>query len=192
MLFLVLLSLAASSQTHTEPYSVKTDRLGETVGEWRTNNPHVDSCQNNTVDDHPGSEIDPDLMFCIPRSGFADGSLTFAAAPLLSETAWFYKGSMYKVELTLKNSFGLPDIMTGLRAKFGVPTSKEKTPLQNGFGARFQRDKWTWTNGISTVELVYSDAPNDYPSITFTLDTINKEVGDRIKRAQQARARSDT
>jgi hypothetical protein len=186
----IALSVSCPAQTPPKPYTVKSDVLGETLKDWKGNNPQIDHCENNTVDNRAGSEADPDVMFCIPRAGLPD-NLTFAAAPLLEETAWFYKGSLYKLEIVLENRFGLPDVMTGLQAKLGDPATRESAPLQNGFGAKFEQEKWGWTNGVSSAELVYSDASNDHPAITFALDEPNKEVDARITRAQQEKARSD-
>lgn len=186
-----MLVMAASSQSAPEPYSVKADKLGEALTEWKANNPQVDKCNNNTVDNRPDSAVDPDVIYCFPRSLQDGQSLTYATAPLLTETAWFYNGRLYKVEMTLFSSAWLTNVMTGLAEKFGAPAGRETTPLQNGFGARFEQERWTWTNGVSTVELMYSNAPSNCPDVTFTLDSPNKDVTDRQKQAERLKARSD-
>ena len=187
---IVLSTTYAAPQGQPEPYSIKLDKLGENLSQWLANNPDFDYCDNNTVDNRPGSAIDTDVVYCFPRI-HDDKRLTYGSAPLLTETVWFYKRSLYKLEMTLRSRFGLADAMPALEAKFGEPSGREVTWMQNGFGAKFERSRWTWTNKLSTVELVYSDAPDDYPTITVTLDAANKEVSDRIKRAEQTRARSD-
>jgi hypothetical protein len=191
-LLIAFSAVPSAPQIQPEPYSVKADKLGETLTAWKTNNPRLDKCENDTVDNRIGSAVDPDVVYCIARSWEDDQNLTFATAPLLTETAWFYKGSLYKVEMTLLNRFGLPDVMAGRGTKLGAPSGRETTPMQNGFGASFEEDRWTWANKVSTAELVYTDAPDDCPQVTFTLDAPNKEVTDRQKQVEEGKARSDT
>lgn len=233
-ILVILMTIAAMAQ---EPYSVKADKLGETLDEWRANNisslttpfttegcpglidqgnsiksdqkqfnkflkehrgqvmrcadlkKSLDKvCSNDTVTNYPGAPVDPDVVFCFPPSG---DNLTFANAPLLSETSWFYKGHLYKLEMTLRNTFGLPDLMTALGEKFGKPASHQTTQLQNGFGAQFEQDVFNWNNGVSTVELSYVLKPDQSPTLKFTLDAPNREVTERQKVASQKKATSD-
>ena len=238
-LVLGIVVLIAATAFAQEPYSIKADKLGETLGDWRNNNiadlttPFASEgcpalidqltaikgagdkpynkflkdhraqvlrcadlkqsldkiCSNDTVTNYPGSPVDPDVVYCFPPSG--DNNLTFANAPLLSETSWFYKGHLYKVEMTLRNTFGLPDLMTALGEKFGKPASHEVTQLQNGFAAQFEQDVFKWNNGVSTLELSYSLKPDECPTVVFTLDAPNREVTERQKNASQRKATSD-
>jgi len=175
-----------AQQKTAAPYSIKNDKLGESLAAWNANNGRAD-CDNNTVDGRYGSAVDPDVLFCHPS-----GKLTFANEDVTSETAWFYKGRLFKLEMALYNMLRLPPVMTALKEKFGEPSSHEATPLQNGFGARFEFHTWRWTNGISTIELAYSNASmREPPIVIFTLDSINNEITERQQKAKAAKASSD-
>jgi len=186
-----VLSTTALSQSAPEPYSVKADKLGETITEWKANNPRLNHCQNSTINDKVGAALDPDVVYCLPRASGDEPDLTYATAPLVSEVAWFYRGTLYKLELPLRSTARLALVMAALGEKFGTATEKETTPLQNGFGAKFVQERWTWKNGVSTLQVVYSDAADSCPAITFTLDAPNKEVTDRWEQTEGSKARSD-
>jgi hypothetical protein len=109
----------------------------------------------------------------------------------LSETAWFYKGRLFEVEIILRHWSDRSLVITALGEKFGTPSSHEIKPLQNGFGAHFEAHTWRWTNGISTIELAYEDAPEDYLIVTFALDNIYKEIKDRRQKYKANKARTD-
>jgi hypothetical protein len=176
----------AQQHAMAEPYSVKADKLGETLAEWKANNP-ADYCNNDTVDGLANSAVDPDVIFCSPS-----GTRTYADQEELSESASFYKGHLFRVQIFLYNMLRLPPVMTALKEKFGTPSGHEATPLHNGFGARFDAHKWRWTNGVSTIELAYIDEPGpDCPIVTFTLDSIYKEIKDRQQKYKATKTRSD-
>jgi len=190
MAFFIVLTVAASSQSTPEPYAVKSDKLGESITQWKVNNPRLDDCRNSTIGDRPGAASDPYVVYCSPR-GAEEESLTYATAPLLTEIAWFYKSALYKVEMPLHSRARLSQVMTGLEEKFGAPSGRETTPFQNGLGARFEQEGLTWKNGVSTIEIVYSNSPGNAPVLTFVLDAPDKEVTKRWKEADGSKARSD-
>jgi hypothetical protein len=168
----IALCLTCSSQKQPEPYSVKADKLGESLDAWRANNPHVDVCDNNTLDSRLGSAADPDVVYCLARAGEEQ---TFATAPLTGITAWFFKGQLFRLEMDVWNRNWSDTVLLALIDKYGAP-KVEEVPLENGFGARFSMSIYTWKNEVSTI---------------VTLDAFNKGVTNRTKQAAQKKARSD-
>ena|SRR5271165_863859 len=195
LLFLTLSVIAASmtafSQSAPQPYSLKADRLGETLTQWTANNPRFYRCDRASVDDLPDSTVDPRFVYCLTRRWEQGQNFTYATTPLLTETAWFYKGSLYKVEMTLLTASGIKEVLTGLRWKFGKPAVRETTRTQNGFGVRLEQKRLTWTNRVSTLELTYSNAQADHPNVLFTLNSSDKDVINRAKQTERTKASSD-
>lgn len=183
--------MTALSQSAPQPYSVKADKLGESLMEWRANNPRFDKCEKYAVDDLSDSSIDRKLVYCVTRRWEQGQNFTYATTPLLTETAWFYKDSLYKVDLTLLTDAGIREVITGLTWKFGKPVGRETTRTQNGFGVRSEHKRLTWTNQVSTLELTYSNAQADHPHVLFTLNALDKGVTDRAKQTERAKARLD-
>lgn len=183
--------MTAFSQSSPQPYSLKADRLGETLMEWKANNPRFDECDKYRIDDLPDSAIDPKLVYCVTRRWEDGQNFTYARTPLLTETAWFYKNSLYKVEMTLLTDAGIGDVITALKRKFGKPAGSKTTWRENGFGVRFERKRLTWTNRVSTLELTYSNASSDHPEVLFTLNALDKDRVNRAKRNERTNARSD-
>jgi len=118
MAFFIVLTVAASSQSTPEPYAVKSDKLGESITQWKVNNPRLDDCRNSTIGDRPGAASDPYVVYCSPR-GAEEESLTYATAPLLTEIAWFYKSALYKVEMPLHSRARLSQVMTASKRSLG-------------------------------------------------------------------------
>jgi hypothetical protein len=176
LIFIAILALGAHAQraNDLEPYSVKGDKLGETAAEWLASDPaHKNWACGEAL--HKG---------------------TYAEVLLASESVFFvargHKLILYKVEMNLWNDMYLPRIMTALRDKFGTPAAHEVTSLQNTDGAALDRSMWRWTNGLSSVELVYAlGAPNDVPALTFTLDSPSEEVEKREDKKKDDAARND-
>jgi hypothetical protein len=189
ILLFVALAITACAQSAPEPYSVKADQLGETLTQWKANNPRSDECDNITVDDRSGSTLVPNVVYCLNWE--TGQNFTYATAPLLVETAWFYKDSLYRVDMTLASTEGLTDVMTGLRQKFGKPVEQETTRTHNSFGGTLEQKRFTWTNRLSTLELIYSDTLDDHPHVTFTLDPANSDATRHAKQTEKARARAD-
>jgi hypothetical protein len=170
------LNLSCCAQDPSEPYAVGGDRLGETLTEWKANNPDLDICRNKTHERGERASVDHDVVYCVPRPGADGAPLSFAGATLLAETAWFYKGSLFKIEITLRNKTGLADVMNFLRARLGTQTGRGRTPFRDGFGFRFEQFTWIWRNKVSTAQLTLSNTPDDSPQIIFTLDSVNNNV----------------
>jgi hypothetical protein len=94
--------------------------------------------------------------------------------------------------MNLWNDMYVPRIMRALRDKFGVPAAHEVTSLQSAGGSGFDRSTWRWTNGVSSVELLYAlGVPDDIPALTFTLDGPAEEVEKREGRKKDNAARND-
>jgi hypothetical protein len=184
-----LLALTAAAQSPPSPYSVKADRLGETVMEWTRNNPESAKCDNTARDDLPRSGDRTWAAYCLNRSAKTTEGFTYGTAPLLMQAAWFHNDSLYRVEMTLLSDESLPDLMSALKQKFGKPVSKRTTRVQNGFGSQFQEKRLTWTNKISTLELTYSTVPGRRPSLAFTLEAPRDDA--QSKRAQTTKACAD-
>ena len=159
--------------------------------EWTANNPRFDKCDNSALDDLSDSALDPKLVYCVTRRWKEEQNFTYATTPLLTETAWFYKDSLYKVEMTLLTDAGISGVITRLKWKFGKPAGRESTRTQNGFGARFEHKRLTWKNRVSTLELIYSSASGDHPDLTFTLSPPNQDVIGRAKQTERTKASSD-
>ena len=202
---LAVLSLAigtgAQQAAAPEPYSVKGDKLGETSAEWLASNPNHKTW---TCGDVSGI-AEGKTVYCF--SGIfelvkmgdtyqpsSDG--TYAGGLLQDESVSFVakdgKLILYQIEMTFDNQFCLTPLMPALSDKFGSSPEHRVTPLQNAFGAQFERTTWKWTNGVTSLELVYAlGVPHDHPSVTFTLDTLFKEVKGRQDKAEHNKARSD-
>jgi len=191
VLLFIAVCVTAFSQSAPQPYSVKADKLGEALTQWKANNPRFDKCGNNMLDDLSDSAVDPSLLYCLARRWEQGQNFTYADASLLSETAWFYKNSLCKVEITLLSDAGLSDLMAALKKKFGKPAGRETTRTRNGFGVISEHVRLNWTNRVSTVELTYSNAINDRPQVTFTLNATSWNLTDRAKRSEQTRAQLD-
>jgi hypothetical protein len=189
ILIFVALATFARAQSAPEPYSVKADQLGETLTQWKANNPRSNECDNITVDDRSSSTLVPKVVYCLNWE--TGQNFTYATAPLLIETAWFYKDSLYRVDMTLASVEGLTHVMTGLREKFGKPVERETTRTQNSFGGTLEQKRFTWTNRLSTLELTYSDTLDDHPHVTFTLDPPDSDATRRAKQTERAKARAD-
>ncbi|HZQ95287.1 MAG TPA: hypothetical protein VFA67_09795 [Candidatus Sulfotelmatobacter sp.] len=190
LLLLILVgTITAVAQSTPTPYSVKADKLGETVVEWEANNPRSARCDDTVLEDFHYSGAGAWIAYCLSRDLHSDHSFTYGAAPLLTQTAWFYNGSLQKLDLTLVSSDALSDIIAGLKAKFGKPASKQTVRLQNGFGSRFEQKRWTWTNRLSVLDFIYSSVPGDRPRITFTLTAPGNETQSR--QDQRAKACAD-
>jgi hypothetical protein len=198
LLAILALALGASAQQTAapEPYSVKSDKLGETSAEWLASDPNH---KNWTCED--GSHTAEGKPFtCFWESGYIPGKITlvtYAGMELLKQSASFVakdgKLVVYKVELTFCNGDGYEaTLISALDEKFGTASHKV-TLLQNGFGATSNEDTWTWSNGISTVTLDYILPEPIYhsPVVTFTLDALAREIQVRQDKAAQRKARSD-
>ena len=184
-----LLALTAAAQSPPQPYSVKADRLSETVMEWTRNNPASAKCDGTALDDPPRSGDRTWVAYCLNRDARDTEGFTYGTAPLLMQTAWFHNDSLYRVEMTLLTDEALPDLISALKQKFGKPVSKQTTRVQNGFGSLFEEKRLIWTNKVSTLELTYSTVPGRRPSLAFTLDA--PRDGAQSKRAQTSRACAD-
>lgn len=168
ILFAMVLSFSCSAQVPPNPYAVKDDRLGETLMEWKANNLDLDSCTTQNL--NGDSRISSDIVSCSPRPGLDGQTLSFAGVPLLMETAWFYKGNLYKVEMILASRRGVPSVMASLIQNLGTHSAKESKASRDGFGFRFDQKSWTWRNKVSTVEFKFSNSVNASPQVTFTLN----------------------
>jgi hypothetical protein len=202
LLAVLALVLGASAQqvVNPEPYSVKGDKLGETAAEWLASNPtHKDWDCGDASGMAEGKTID---CSCLPWLRTAEkgkpyprrADETYAGASLvLTSVSFVWRESkliLYKVEM----GFGKSDstmLMSALVDKFGTPASQVVVPLQNGFGAKFEMNMLNWTNGVSSVEFVYTDAPDQSPMLTFTLDGPAKELKEKQDKAAHNKAHSD-
>src|SRR3954453_2110582 len=126
----LLPALAAAAQSPPSPYSVKADRLGETVMEWTRNNPESAKCDKTALD-LPRSGDRTWVAYCLNRSAKDTEGFTYGTAPLLMQAAWFHNDTLYRVEMTLLSDESLPDLMPALKQKFGKPASKRTTHVQN-------------------------------------------------------------
>lgn len=182
---------SAQRASNLEPYSVKGDKLGETAAQWLASDPVHKSWTCGDVLHLPeGKTTDCTTL------GWAIDKGTYAEALLSSESVFFVakqgKPILYKVEMKLWNDMYVPRIMGALRDKFGAPTAHEVTSLQNAKGSGFDRSTWRWTNGISSVELVYTlGVPHEIPALTFTLDGPTGEVEKLEKKKRDDAARND-
>ena len=183
---------ANAQQTNSlEPYSVKGDKLGESAAEWLASDPvHKAWTCGNVLHLPEGKTTECTTL------GWAIDKGTYAEALLSSGSVFFVakdgKLILYKVEMNLWNDMYVPRIMRALRDKFGVPAAHEVTSLQSAGGSAFDRSTWRWTNGVSSVELVYAlGVPDDIPALTFTLDGPAEEVEKREGRKKDNAARND-
>jgi hypothetical protein len=185
---IVAATVMAFAQTSQQPYSVKGDRLGETLSEWSNNNPSADRC-DETVLDLPRDADHSWLAYCLTRGPKQSDTFTYGTAQLRTQSAWFHNGKLYKVEMSFLNNESVPELLAGLKQKFGRPSSKQTSHLQNGFGSQFEEKRIRWTNKVSMLELVYSTVPGNYLRLTFTLDVPKGEA--QWKRQQTMRACAD-
>ncbi len=181
----------AQQENNLEPYSVKGDRLGETAAEWLASDPVHKAWTCGDVLHLPEGKTTECTTL-----GWAIDKGTYAEALLSSGSVFFVakdgKLILYKVEMNLWNDMYVPRIMRALRDKFGMPTAHEVRSLQNDGGSTFDRSTWRWTNGVSSVELVYAlGVPNDIPALTFTLDGPAEEVEKREDKKKDDAARND-
>jgi len=193
-LALLVLALGASAQqaAKAEPYSVKGDKLGEIAAEWLASNPaHKDWTCGDVSDIAEGKTVDCSNLLLplhvphVPEDTYAGTSVLYESVSFVAKDS---KLILYKIEIHLYNPFGL----TALWDKFGTPSEHKVTSLQNAFGAQFERNTWKWANGVTSLELVYAlGAPDDRPSLIFTLDVLSREVEERQDKAEQKKARSD-
>jgi hypothetical protein len=197
ILFLAFIFQRAGAQQTAapEPYSIKADKLGEIGAEWLASDPtHKDwKCMDvaQVVDGKP--------IPCLwERAVYPKVEVvTYAGLELTNQEASFVKKDgkvvLYQVKLQFCNGDGYEaTLIAALNEKFGTASHKI-TPLQNGFGATITEDTWTWTNGVSTVTLDYTTPEPTYhsPVVTFTLDSLAREIQERQDKAAQKRARSD-
>ena len=179
-------------RTAVEPYSVKADKLGETIEAWMTNYPK-DKC--GRFGDSGWGTIIPGEQVCNAKDIFVKETY---ANTSVNHLAFFYQGRLYRVELRTCYECAL-GISTALHDKYGVPTSTETEMLTNGFGAQVPRLIFVWTNGISTV--TYRGHDNSRPSfiaepldssiIVFTLDEVDKKITKVKSGTDSVKARSD-
>lgn len=187
-LFVVLaISAVTSAQISPMPYSVKGDRLGESLSEWTNNHPFSHRC-DETLLDLPGDEHSW-MAYCLTREPHHGDSFTYANRLLLTEEAWFHSGKLYRIAVNFLNDEPLPDLLRGLKQKFGKPYSHKTSHLQNGFGSQFEEKRVTWTNKLSMLELIYSTVPGNHARLIFTLDVPRTEA--QWKREQITRACAD-
>lgn len=86
----------------------------------------------------------------------------------------------------------LSSLVPALQDKFGTPAAHNTTPLQNAFGATFERNTWEWKNSVSSIQLVYAlDAPDDIPVLTLTLDGPARKVRENEERQKADAAKKD-
>jgi hypothetical protein len=196
IMFLGFVQRAGAQQAAApEPYSIKADKLGEIAAEWLASDPtHKDwKCtdMSHVVDGEP--------MTCSwERAVYPKVEVvTYAGLELTNEGASFVgkdgKLVLYQVELKFCNGDGYEaTLISAFNEKFGTASHKV-TPLQNGFGATITEDTWMWTNGVSTVTLDYTTPEPTYhsPVVTFTLDSVAREVQERQDKTAQKKARSD-
>jgi hypothetical protein len=178
-----------------EPYSIKADKLGEIAAEWLVSDPtHKDwKCTDmaHAVDGKP-------ITCSWERAAYPKVEVvTYAGLELTSQGASFVgkdgKLMLYQMELKFCNGDGYEaTLISVFNEKFGTASHKV-TPLQNGFGATITEHTWMWTNGVSTVTLDYTTPEPTYhsPVVTFTLDSLARDIQERQDKAAQKKARSD-
>ena len=186
ILLSILLAFTAAAQSPPQPYSVKADRLSETVMEWTRNNPGSAKCDRTALDELPRTGDRTWVAYCLNRDARNTEGFTYGTAPLLMQTAWFHNESLYRVEMTLLSEEALPDLMSALKQKFGKPASKQTTRVQNGFGSLFEEKRVIWTNKVSTLELTYSTVPGRRPSLAFTLDAPRDAAQSKLAQTTKA------
>jgi hypothetical protein len=181
----------AQEANRMEPYSVKGDRLGESAADWLASDPvHKAWTCASVLHVAEGKTAECSTL------GWAIDKGTYAEALLSSESVFFVardnKLILYKVEMNLWNDMYVSPIMRALRDKFGMPTAHEVTSMEGAGGGSVDRSTWKWTNGVSSVELVYAlGVPNDIPAVTFTLDDPANEVERREGKRKNEAARND-
>lgn len=78
----------------------------------------------------------------------------------------FLDGKLYEINITgSKNLLG--DIMDGLTAKFGEPTSKVDDTTQNKAGATFPHMERSWLNPVASIHLETPYTKIDNLNVTF-------------------------
>ena len=188
LLTIVAISVMACAQSSTVPYSVKADRLGESLSEWTNNNALAERC-DEAVAELPRQAEHSWSAYCLKRDSRHTDMFTYGTAQLLTERAWFHNDKLYRIELTFLNDNSLPDLMAGLKQKFGRPSLKQTNHLRNGFGSPFEEKRVTWNNKVSMLELVSSNMPGSGIRLTFTLEVPKNEA--QSKRQQTVRACAD-
>jgi hypothetical protein len=191
-LLVLVVAVGLSAQVMSEPYSVKGDKLGETATEWLASSPtHKDwTCMPSDASRIvEGQTVDCSISFRLKDTyagrSMSDESVSFVAKDgklLLYRVSMDFIGRMDYV--------AADDILAAFNEKFGTGID-HKTPLQNGFGARFEKNTWDWTNGVSSAELTYVPGDQSYPSVVFLHLGLAREIKERQDKAEQTKARSD-
>ena len=183
------ISIAAFAQSSPTPDGVKADRLGETLSQWTKNNPLSIRGDDIVMENPPRPTSGASVAYCLARNSNVSETFTYGSAPLLTETAWFHGGNLYKIEISFLNDEPLPSLLAALKPKFGKPFSKQTRRVRNGFGSLFEEKSLAWSNRVSTLELSYSTVPGSHVRLRFLLEATQNAA--QLKREQRTKACAD-
>ena len=146
----MIASSVAQQAEKTEPYEVKGVKLGSSLDEWKQR-PAAAECREvvNKGDDYSCLEL----------------GATFAGASG-KEIVSFYKQRLSSFYFVI-SAADYSGVRAALEQKFGKPASVESKTYQNGYGAKFQGEYVTWTNGISTIALEEMGSDKMHSTLMF-------------------------
>jgi hypothetical protein len=188
IVFLALvLRISAQTATPAEPYSIKADKLGEIAAEWLASDPAHKEWKCTDM----SHIVEGEPVTCSWERSLKPKveAVTYAGLELQSQGASFVgkdrKLVLYRVELKFCSGGGYEaTLVSAFNEKFGIFAS---------YKIVLGQERWLWTNGVSTVTLDYTMPGPTYhsPVVTFTLDSLVREIQERQDKAAQKKARSD-
>lgn len=93
----------------------------------------------------------------------------------------FLDGKLYEINITGSNNL-LSDVMDGLTAKFGAPTSVVNDTTQNKAGATFPHTEKTWSNPVASIHMETPYTKIDNMNVTY----LAADATSRIVAAEKA------
>ena len=193
LLFLMLAPSMIAQTVSQQPYAVKQDVLGESLTQYRANNPKDCPASAFKSDQDRGAVL---CAVAVPA--------TYAGKPLTKKTVGFMHDRLYYIEMTMAHPNYI-SVTAALAQKFGKPeerftnrsvyitiaeavSSKEKT-LEERLNVPEAGVTQTWKNGVSEIcasEYDLQDTDFQTSSLAFTLDVLAKEAAENMDKAIKA------
>ena len=102
----------------------------------------------------PGVDLAEGEVACNVSPGNANpDGLVVAGAPVISVIYRFYNGRLHHIQISfIALEYSL--FSSAFKAKYGVPTARQESHYQNGFGANWVGEDLGWSSGSQSIALI--------------------------------------
>lgn len=197
-------------------YDFKGARLGMPVAQWKAleppaapavyvskyDGPLIVWCSNSV---HPDGKPVSETFFLNPvekslgivacsygrmsrivgTSFFSPASIKIGQFAASNVEYKFLNGLLYQIDITGHKNL-LSDVMDGLTAKFGPPTTEINDTTQNKAGASFPHTVQTWINPVATIRVETPWTRIDNLNVSYSLNAAMEQIVAAEKAANPA------